>query len=810
MRYKDDELNKQLIDISKSINNYLTDRDQYAPLLDDIENWLKTQFERLRVQKLKDSKAIIRHGKNGNLRDDAIFIFDSSLKIIHYSGPKNYFTGYSFNQDASLTLFDFIDEAGHEKLLNMIGVAKREQKDISGEVHVKTGTGILNECIFSIDMSAGNIQSDRYVARMKLPENVEYQLSEYQSIIFDNLPGMDIYLFDRDYRYIVAAGKEKEKFQLTNSDLIGKTMFEIYDKKTQRSFFPFYNKAINGESTEGEVRYRGDVYYMVATPVKDYENNTVAGILISQNVTNDKLLEEQLKKGKDEAQKADKAKSIFIANMSHEIRTPLSAIIGFSEQLEKTELSPKQARYLSLIKKASDQLLYLVTEVVFLFKIGMGKVYLEKTPFSPHELIGELNDLFLHQAAEKNLHFRVEKNKDIPKVLIGDQFRLRQILMNLLVNAMKYTDNGTVKLTCRVKKEYKKKVKLVFKVSDTGVGISNSDLPKIFNVFEQGEKLTVGIRSGAGLGLGICHQLVGLLGGEITVKSKLSMGTTFTVILPFEKATENILIQEKKQFNIEDECLAGKKILMADDDEQNLLLADMILKSWKTDHILVKNGEDALHELQTKKFDIVLLDIHMPIINGVEVIRTIRSDKGGPNSLIPALAVTANALKSDIHRYLKAGFDDYLIKPFREAELYNKLCNILESEPLEEVMVKGQNKTDQEAADDFNTSELLNSANGDQTFFNMMINNFINSSNELKDLFEVNLLCGNWEEIGEKAHKAIPSFKYYGLTGIASRLGSIEDLALRQQKYQDLPVVVKETISRINIVIKQAASLKKA
>jgi len=810
MLYKDNELNRQLIDISKLINNYLTDRDHYAPLLDDVENWLKTQFERLRVQKLKDSKAIIRHGKNGSLRDDAIFIFDSSMKIIHYSGPKNYFTGSSFNQDVSLTLFDFIDEAEHGKLIDMISMAKQDQKNASVEVHVKTGTGMLNKCILSIDMAAGNIQCDRYVACMKLPENVEYQLSEYQSIIFDNLPGMDVYLFDRDYRYIVAAGKEKEKFQLTNSDLIGKTMFEIYDKKSQRSFFPFYNKAINGESTEGEIRYRGDVYYMVATPVKDYENNTVAGILISQNVTNDKLLEEQLKRGKDEAQRADKAKSIFIANISHEIRTPLSAIMGFSEQLEKTELSPKQARYLSLIKKASDHLLYLVTEIVFLFKIGMGKVYLEKRPFSPYELIGELNDQFLSQAAEKKLQFLVEESKDIPKVLIGDQFRLRQILMNLLVNAIKYTDNGTVKLTCRVKKEYKKKVKLVFKVSDTGVGISNDDLPKIFNVFEQGEKLTINIRSGAGLGLGICHRLVELLGGEITVKSKLNMGTTFTVVLPFEKATEDILVQGKKQFNIADEYLAGKKILMADDDEHNLLLAGMILKSWKTDHVLVKNGEDALHELRTKKFDLVLLDIHMPMMDGVEVIRAVRSERAGLNSKILALAVTANALKSDIHKYLKAGFDDYLIKPFREAELYNKLCNVLGFEPLEEVMKEGQDNAGEEATDDFNTSELLNTANGDMEFFNTMINNFINNSNVLKDVFEINLRSGNWEEIGEKAHKAIPSFKYFGLTGIASRLGSIEDLALRQKKYQDLPVVVTETISRINMVMNQAALLKKA
>ncbi len=799
-------IHEQLISISRSIDHFIVNRESYAVLLDEIENWLKAQLERLKMQKLKDSKAIIRQG-NRVWREDAIFIFDSSLKIIHYCGPQNYFTGSSAGRASEFTLLDFIDDNEHQKFNEAFTNAKGLNENLDLVLHIKTGTYMLKKCTMSVDMSPAGIQSNRFIACVKLFTDLEYQLSEYQSILFDNLPGMDIFLFDRDYRYIVSGGKEKERFQLTNEDLIGKTMFEVYDKKTLRSIFPFYNKAINGESTEGEVRFRNQIYYLMAMPVKDIENNTIAAILISQNVTNDKLVEEQLKKAKEDAQKADRAKSIFIANMSHEIRTPLSAIIGFSEQLEKTELTTQQIRYLSLIKKASDHLLYLVTEVVFLFKLGMGKVYIEKRPFSLDELISELNDLFTTQASEKKLKFKVHKDSALPQILVGDPFRLRQILMNLLVNAIKYTDTGTVKLVCLFLRENKRKVKLSFQVTDTGVGISEKDLSNIFNVFEQGEKLTASVRGGAGLGLGICHRLVKLLGGEISVTSKLHKGSVFTVVLSFEKTDEPIIAKDEKKFNVDGEYLAGKKILLADDDEHNMILAGLILRKWKTDYVLVKNGRDALEHLEKTKFDTILLDIHMGELNGVDVIRATRSGKG-LNRTTPAISVTANAIKADLHRYLKAGFNDYLVKPYREAELYNKLCNILALEPITDHQTTSLNVQGNPTGDVLNTGELEHTAKGDQEFINMMIGNFINNSKILKNVLEISLQSGNWEEVGERVHKAIPSFKYFGLLQIASKLELIEDLALRRRDFSDLPSLMQETIGQINRAVSHAAALK--
>lgn len=259
--------------------------------------------------------------------------------------------------------------------------ALSEKKNTKAEVLLKTGINRQRECVLEFDMLASNTDNNRVIVYYSFKDLQHVHLADFQSIVLNNLPGMDVFLFDSEYRYILAGGKEKEKYNLTNSSFIGKTLFDVYKKQDQRRYFQFYNKAINGEFTEGEVRYKKDVYYIAAAPVKNIEGNTVAGILISQNVTKDKILEDKLIKSTEEAQRANKAKSIFLANMSHEIRTPLNSIIGFTDQLKKTKLDEQQQKFISLINHSSEHLLYLVNEIVFLFKLGMDKVYIEKPAF---------------------------------------------------------------------------------------------------------------------------------------------------------------------------------------------------------------------------------------------------------------------------------------------------------------------------------------------------------------------------------------------------------------------------------------------
>jgi signal transduction histidine kinase/CheY-like chemotaxis protein len=618
---------------------------------------------------------------------------------------------------------------------------------------------------------------------------------------------MDIHLFDRNYRYLFTAGKEKEKHNLTSFDFIGKTMFEVMDKKTVRSVYPFYNKALNGEMNEGEVRYKDNIYSIIAIPVKDQQNNTIAGILIFQNITSDKLLEEELKKEKEDAQKADKYKSIFIANMSHEIRTPLNTIIGFSDQIEKTGLTPEQSKYFSFIKKASEHLLHLVNEVVFLFKIGMGKVLIENIPFSLNELFEELENIFSIQAREKNIDFEVQKEVTVPDLLVGDPYRLRQVLTNLLVNAIKYTDRGKILLKYTLQKDSISEIQLIFEVNDTGTGISKKDLSKIFKVFEQGAGHFKNSKTGAGLGLSICKELISLLNGKIEVESKLNAGSSFKVTLPFRKVSTEVVLSKNKKFNMEDEFLSGKKILLADDDEHNRILMNKIMNDWKADFHQAENGQLALKELNKTKFDLVLLDIQMPEMNGVEIIRHIRSDENGINRNTPFLCITANAIKSDINKYLKSGFDDYVIKPCREIELYNKLCNILGFDPdHKKDKIEIIEELPDDTMDQFNTGTLRDTAGSDREFFENMIQNFISNIETLYEVLMSKVSPENRKDIGQKAHKIIPSVKYFGLNKLAESLEKIEYLTLSKQDSQEANKEIDKILIRIKDLIKQAKS----
>lgn len=813
MSDKHKKLEQQLHLASAQINDYVNDERSSVADLEHVENWLFNESEKIRLLKLKAAGCEKTNDvEEQNIRYDGIIICDSQFKIHHCFGPSYFFPGSLTGVKNNVCISELMNTADLEKLKDCVIQVQRTHRNHTVEINFTTTDSVQSDCQFEVDAKASNFKADRIVAFLTFKNNREQELADYQRIMLDSLPGMDVYLFDKNYCYIMVGGREKERFNLSNSDLVGKTLFEVLDKKTQRSLFPFYHKAISGEATEGEVRFKNELYYLVAKPITDANNNTVAGVLIVQNVTQDKELEERLIKAKRDAQNANKAKSIFIANLSHEMRTPLNSIAGFTEQLKQSNLTDKQQHYLDLIEKASEQLLYLVNEIVFLFKLGMGRVYIEKVPFSLGDLIDELGEIFFFDAKEKNLDFIVEKDDTLPDILIGDAYRLRQILMNLLVNAIKYTDNGQVKFSCEVLSDSKNKVELLFKVSDTGRGIAKKDLPYIFDLFEQGKNLTPNLRGGAGLGLGISKKLSELLDGEITVQSKLKVGSCFKLSIALKKAPTKQLIKKENRFDILDGHLKNKKILLADDDEHSLLLSGSILKKWGMDHVVVKDGQQALVELQKQKFDIVLLDINMPKKNGVQVIKKMRANRDCPNQKSPTLCITANAIAGDINKNLKAGFDDYLIKPFGEVELYNKLCNALSiKSKAKSSVVKDlplQKVQPPDSDDVFDTNELLRTSEDDKVFYNKMVDNFIENAKALAQCFNDNLHGADWNLLAERSHKAIPSFKYFGLGKIASIFEEIETLALRDKKYDKLPALAEQGLEMIQVAINKAKAAK--
>lgn len=804
MSREDNQIKDYLAQLSRNIEALTAQTDEYPRELNDIEQWLKNQLEKIRLHRVSADSSIFAAHKEENERYDGIIIFSNKLKVLHFVAPRNYFYGPAFSSTANLSMSDFLFEDDLKKIAEIISSADNFPLNAKCELTFKTGPGSSINGIITLMSTGINECNDNFTALLSFPGNPEQLFTTYQATILDNLPGMDVYLFDREYRFIIAGGREKKRHGHANDYYIGKTFFDVLDKKSQRSLFPFYSKALSGIHTEGEVRFGDQVYYIVARPINETGNQPIAGLLIAQNVTSDKLLEQQLRKRKQEAQQADQAKSIFIANLSHEIRTPLNAIIGFIEQLSKSELNKDQVHMLSIIQKASDHLLYLVNEVVFLFKLGMGKVYVERVPFMVNEMLDELYSMMLPRATEKNLKFSLISS-DCPETIIGDPYRIKQIIMNLLANAIKFTDAGEVNLRCQYKIKKKNMIEITFKISDTGPGIAKEDLPNIFDVFEQGSVLTQHSKSGAGLGLGICQRLTTLLDGEISVKSKLKQGSEFTVKLPFEIFTGDMKVSKAKSFPIEEELLAGKRILFADDDEHNLLLGEMILKNWGVKYVLVNNGCEALEALSTASFDLLLLDIQMPCKNGMEVISTIRKTQDHLNQLTPAISLSANILKSDINKYLNAGFNDYLIKPYKEEELYNKLCSVLYHKVS--IPFKNQLYVEPPPSLKIDLSELLRTARGDKTFVKNMILNFVNQATALLDTFSQSSVDQNWIISGEKAHKAIPAFRYFGLSIIVESLRIIETNILRSYQPQIAALEVKRVEKRIRQAIVKAKKI---
>jgi len=380
---------------------------------------------------------------------------------------------------------------------------------------------------------------------------------------------------------------------------------------------------------------------------------------------------------KEKAQASEKAKHQFLANMSHEIRTPMNAIKGMTDILIRRNPNDDQKEYLDGIKQSSDSLLFIINDILDISKIEAGKVELEQEPFSVNELVKNVHTIMQFKAEEKGL----ELLKDIPSGNLnvnGDATRLRQILINLIGNAIKFTENGLV--TTSVKSEQVgEKLNLHFCVSDTGIGIEQSNIDKIFESFEQAYSDTSRKFGGTGLGLSISKKLVELHNGKIWVESEKGKGSQFHFIIPYASAESGAEVKPTEDFsnNIAD-TIKGIRILLVEDNAFNVVVAQEELED-AIEGVQVEvaeNGLIAVEKLKSSAFDVILMDIQMPVMNGFEatkVIRALDSEK----AQIPIIAMTANVLKEEVDLCYQAGMNDFIGKPFDTNELLNKIFNLI-------------------------------------------------------------------------------------------------------------------------------------
>lgn len=409
------------------------------------------------------------------------------------------------------------------------------------------------------------------------------------------------------------------------------------------------------------------------TPVR--VNGTFVFAAFLHDISERKQDEQKLKLAKERAEASERVKQLFLANMSHEIRTPMNAIIGFARLLEEADLSPEHREYVNAIKQSGDNLLVIINDILDISKIEAGKIVFEKSKIDLQGMINSTISMFQTRTEAKNVKLSYTVDPAIPAVIIGDAVRLNQILLNLLSNAVKFTKKGEIEVISKLVSDDKKNVRIRFSVSDTGIGIPPEQLDTIFESFTQATVGTTRRFGGTGLGLSIVKQLVELQGGKITVKSEPGKGSVFTFTLEFqrgeqEEGAELSEIKKEKDTPLRHE--GGVRILVVEDNPVNQLLAVRVLSKWNFVAEVAENGRIAIEKLEEKEYDLVLMDIQMPEMDGYEATTLIRKKKWA-HGTIPIIAMTAHAIKGEREKCLSLGMNDYVSKPFEPKELYTKI-----------------------------------------------------------------------------------------------------------------------------------------
>jgi signal transduction histidine kinase/CheY-like chemotaxis protein len=424
----------------------------------------------------------------------------------------------------------------------------------------------------------------------------------------------------------------------------------------------------------------------------------ITNFLIIQKINKDLI---KAKIEADESAKrasmADKTKSDFLANMSHEIRTPMNAIMGFSEILRDELENTKHVNYIDTIITSSKTLLSLINDILDLSKIEAGKMEFQYRPTDPHALFSDIAKIFSIKLKEKGLKFITDIDENLPKAVLLDEVRMRQILFNLVGNAVKFTSEGYIEL--KVKGNYysdRSRIDLVFSVKDTGVGISEEDKKIVFNAFQQSSGQSIKKYGGTGLGLAITKKLVELMNGEISVDSIVGKGSIFKVIIKeVSIASIDKSIEEKKAY-IENIKFLNQKVLVVDDIESNRLLLQEILVIYGLRFFEATNGKEAINLASFEHPDIILMDLRMPVMDGYEAIKILKSDPDLKN--IPVIILTASAMKFNEEEIKKLNCEGYIRKPISREELITEFKKYLKYSEEVETKVKDSTKSIKDAS----------------------------------------------------------------------------------------------------------------
>ena len=513
-----------------------------------------------------------------------------------------------------------------------------------------------------------------------------------------------------------------------------------------------------------------------------------------------KIAEEAKRKAEDAVQIAEgavRAKQQFLSNMSHEIRTPMNAIIGFTKVVLRTDVTAKQKEYLTAIETSGNALIVLINDILDLAKVDAGKMTFEQTPFKMAASISAMLHLFEPKMEEKNLKLIREYDSRIPQVLVGDVVRLHQIILNLLSNAVKFTAIGKITVRVVLLEEDEERVTIEFSVADTGIGIDENKIGNIFGNFQQATSGTSRLYGGTGLGLAIVKQLVEAQDGNVKAESKLDEGSIFSFSLSFFKTkakveAESGVLELNKKIN-------GIKVLVVEDVALNQLLMKTLLDDFGFERDIAPNGKVAIEKLSKKAYDIILMDLQMPEMNGFEATEHIRKKM---NSNIPIIALTADITTMDLEKCKAVGMDDYVAKPVDERMLYSKIVGLVNRSTSDGIEKKAVNLFEQEIKC-IDLQYLNQRTKSNPVLMVEMISLYLEQTPPLISAMKQSLLDRDWIVLHATIHKMIPSFSIVGIsTEFESMAKRVQEYASSRLKTESIPSLV----SQIENVCTQACS----
>jgi len=745
---------------------------------------------------LNQTKLIVKNLNNLNTLETFLNSSSDVICIIDINGHFKYvnnsfieMSGYLESNLLLKTFFDFLDPKETVEVLKKIASLSKDNEEISfdskyfnrDKLHktISWKMVYIEQDVTLLAIGKDHTEENILVKEI---ENIKMALDESAIVAITNQKGKITYVNDKFCQI--------SKF--SREELIGKDHKIINSGYHPKEFIKnLWQTIASGEIWKGEVKNsaKDGSYYWVDTTIVPFFNDKgkpIQYIAIRADITEKKKVEADLIAAKKIAENSVKIKEEFLRNMSHEIRTPMNSIIGFTDLLLETKLNPDQNEFLGRIKKSSSTLLVLTNDILDSSKLESGKLIFESIDFDLIELIDQVIKMIEHKAKKKGIELSLFIDSKCPRYINGDPTRLNQVLLNLINNSVKFTEEGEVNMYVKHKIENDDSINIIFKIEDTGIGMSEKAQKIIFERFTQARSDTTRKYGGSGLGLAIVKMIVDQRKGEIHLDSTLGKGTTFTITIPFNKCIQEQVSGDRNSLLGQEDnkpkvfSLKHLKILLVEDNLMNQALAKSRMKSWNCNIDIADNGVIALEKIENSIYDLILMDIQMPEMDGYETTKRIRKLKP-PICEIPIIAMTADASSNDEEKSLKTGMNDYISKPFNPESLYNKIIyhTKQKADNEDENIVEAEEK---ETDNHVDLSFLKKESLGDDDLFIFLINTFIANFESFLINVKAGIKSKDFESIYKESHKIISNVRMIAREPLQNKISLIHDLSKEERE----------------------------